>query len=137
MGWLYCEPTKQLLIDRVTSPWKDEDCSVQTIKYCLRIERDQLILWTVNEYTFTKSCDFYGHRQIGDKATLIHCILFGHHPDKIQIWNSWGYMAMSEHVEPYFYSCPISYLRLANAGVNNEWRAKVYQYHQLKFKKAA
>ncbi|UYZ83055.1 hypothetical protein MTZ49_10620 [Entomomonas sp. E2T0] len=130
MGWLYCEHSKQSLVERLTKPWEDDDCSVRTIKHCIRKERGEFILWSVNEYTLKKACDFYGNRQVGDKATEIHCIIISQHPDYSSGWNSWGFNAMTESAGPYYYRCPVSYLKLANAGINSEWRKEVKTYHR-------
>ena len=47
--------------------------------------------------------------------------------------DGWGYKPMDEDMWPYYYSCPIGYLKAADPPETDnarEWRQRVIQYHQ-------
>lgn len=84
----------------------------ETIRHALRGN----VLWSVVRISDTMSGEVLG--------TIIACDLlqrFG--PEQ------WGYKPMDESMHPYYYSCPLSYLDLAEERCP-EWRKGVRQYHQ-------
>ena len=40
-------------------------------------------------------------------------------------YEEYGYKDMEESMHPYYYNCPLSYLKMANDGIHEEWRARV------------
>lgn len=41
----------------------------------------------------------------------------------------WGYKPIEESMHPFYYSCPLRFLKLAPVACE-EWRAKVREYHR-------
>jgi hypothetical protein len=77
-------------------------------------------LWTVCEVVhYKEGKEFSRQRFIG-------CYLLG----SAQRYG-WGYKAMDESMEPFYYDCPLSFLDKVPV-VKPEWRAKVKEYHQKK-----
>lgn len=48
--------------------------------------------------------------------------------------NNWGYKDISESEHPYYYQCPLSFLKEAEE-VNKEWRDKVIEYNKTQSNK--
>lgn len=44
----------------------------------------------------------------------------------------YGYKAIDELAHPYYYDCPLSFFKLANDLICEEWRTEVKQYHRKK-----
>lgn len=105
MGWLFTQgQTRKELIAHLT---QDEDNS-KCLKHCTRGN----VLWTVREYVDQEKKVI---KYIG--CDLMKSDGYG-----------WGYKDMSESVHPYYYTCPLSYLKMTPVA-NKDWRTKVYAYH--------
>jgi hypothetical protein len=113
MGWLVGWNTRNSLIHDLTDRREHENDKSKCLRHCTRGN----ILWSVWEVT---------DKTTGEKKTFIAC-------DKMRNYGrsggDWGYKDMSESCHPYYYTCPISYLALANSGINEEWRKGVREHH--------
>lgn len=113
MGWTTGWNTRNSLIHDLT---KDESVNATHSLTCLRHCTRGNILWSVWD------CH---NKQTDVHETHIRC-------DKMQNYggsNGWGYKDMCESMHPYYYTCPISYLELANSGINESWREEVLNHH--------
>ena len=116
MGWLFSKSTKKEMIQRIIARSVTKDCIQETLKWCIRGN----VLWTVIEITFLVDDENYTR---GQKHQYIGCFLL--HGSG----GEWGYKDMCESVHPYYYSCPLSYLKMVPVA-NEEWRAGVRRYHE-------
>lgn len=106
MGWSFLmDATRKDLIRELTHETETRKC----LKKCTRGN----VLWTVWEY----------RAEDGETKRYIGCDLM-----QKQRGYGWGYKDMCESVHPYYYSCPLSYLKLAPVA-SEEWRAEVHKYH--------
>jgi hypothetical protein len=125
MGWFYpyCA-TKKSIIAELTKPEEvliDKTGVVKlrktTLKHCYRGNNFTGVLWVVYEMA-----------RLNKKDRIIVCFLMK------CINKEWGYKPLEEPMGPYFYSCPLSYLRLVPVEdypntTCTEWRKGVYEYH--------
>lgn len=116
MGWLFSKSTKKDMIQRITDRSVSTNCIHETLTSCIRGN----VLWTVTEMTFLADGDKYKQ---GQKHRYIGCFLLQ------GSGGEWGYKDMDESMHPYYYSCPLSYLRMVPVA-NAEWREKVVRHHQ-------
>lgn len=116
MGW-YLDPTletRKALVDDLTRTESNENRTRTCLAHCLRGN----VLWSVVEYSFTDGTA--AHRYIG-------CDLLQNGGSR-----GWGYKPMDESVGPYYYSCPMKYLKMVPEIANQEWRDKVIRKAPLK-----
>jgi len=119
MGWygLYGENKREIAAE-LTSPYKGEHYSHKYIAKCWRGN----CLWTVCERTTIKD----GHK---DRFIVLYIV---------QKWNdTWMYKDLDEQCHPYYYSCPLKYLKMSeNSKANKDsedsaiWREAVKRYHK-------
>lgn len=115
MGWTFpnAETRKEVIEDCLRS-WKSPGGRAGPVAHCTRGN----VLWVVWE-TYTQAT---GHFE-----RVILCILMRRYvsngvPD-------WGYKDMEESMEPFYYSCPLKYLRMGTRVFSPEWRQTVRIYH--------
>jgi len=120
MGWSYGWTTKKAMTESIMRPWETADCKVQFIAQCWRGNAWSGVHWAVCERTYTN----------GEVKRTVVCVLMQ------CSGGQWGYKDMSEDMGPYYYSCPLGYLALAQPepteGYAKEWRDKVRAYHAAK-----
>lgn len=114
MGWLfpYGMSRKELITDCLRG-WHSPNGSSQSIAHCTRGN----ILWVVWE-RYTQST---GHFE-----RVILCIMLQRSKD------GWGYKDMDEAMHPYYYTCPLKYLKMVPHVQSKEWREGVKSYHANK-----
>ena len=127
MGWYYQNGgTRQGLIKELTESRenkRDDGIVVKTVglAHCYRGNVFSGVLWTVFEHRF-----FLGDAEVEQPQRWIGCdLLHCHNGD-------WGHKPMTEHMGPYYYSVPLSYLNMVpieTYGGNAEWRLAVTEYH--------
>ena len=127
MGWLfpYGASRKTLIAERIQNWERTTDTGVlittNCIAHCYRGGVFSGILWSVWERTFKKDGADTEPPQRWIQCDLLRC----HQGD-------WGYKDMEECMHPYFYSCPLGYLKLVpieQFGGHEEWRQGVRRYH--------
>ena len=112
MGWLYhVGQTRKGLIQSITKSWKTPQRSSDCLAYCTRGN----VLWTVWE-NYQKST--------GTFERCIVCVLMQSSSD------GWGYKDMDEGMHPYYYTCPLKYLRMVPQVASKAWRKGVLAYHK-------
>jgi len=128
MGWLFRYGSiRKELIDERTQAWEaagPEGITVRTacLAHCYRGNRFSGILWSVWERTFVKN----GVAAMKAERWIV-CDLLRH-----QAGYGWGFKDMEESMHPFYYSCPLGYLKLVPAedhGGCPEWRQGVREYH--------
>lgn len=136
MGWLfpYGASRKSLIAERVSNWERTTDTGVRItttcITHCYRGGVFSGILWSVWERTFTQNDAEHRPKQRWIQCDLLKCNA-----------GEWGYKDMEESMHPYFYSCPLGYMKLVpieQFGGHDKWREGVRQYHaQLAEKRSA
>ena len=129
MGWLFkCGSTRRGLIEERIKGWertKSDGLLITSrcLAHCYRGGAFTGVLWSVWERTFTR---------IGEVADptqrWIQCDLLRYQRDY-----GWGYKDMEESCGPYYFSCPLKYLRMVpieQYGGNASWRNEVREYHE-------
>lgn len=132
MGWTYPHNVnrKQLIAQRVDGWERDTgEMLVKStcLKHCYRGGVFSGVLWSVWERTFTKDGVEVQPTERWIQCDLLRC-------DR----GEWGYKDMEESMHPYYYSCPLSYLKLVpieKFGGNPEWRAIVTEHHRRQAEK--
>ena len=128
MGWLYpYGSTRRTLIQERTEGWErtNSDGVIITstcLAHCYRGNTFSGVLWAVWERTFTQD-----GAETSPKQRWIGCDLLRYQVD------GWGYKDMDESMGPFYYSCPLKYLRMVPLDVyggNAEWREQVIAHHQ-------
>tara|TARA_R110002049_G_scaffold215606_1_gene387087 strand:+ start:46905 stop:47339 length:435 start_codon:yes stop_codon:yes gene_type:complete len=129
MGWLFRNgSTRRGLIEERTEGWErtNPDGLVITstcLAHCYRGASFSGVLWSVWERTFNKD-----GTESSPTQRWIQCDLLRYQRDF-----GWGYKDMEESSGPYFFSCPIKYIRMVpieQYGGNEEWREQVVLHHQ-------
>jgi len=69
------------------------------------------VLWSVRKFT-------------DSPKILIFCDVLKCHGGE------WGYRDLTESMGPLYYSCPLTYLQMAEDVKNQNWRDKVVEYHR-------
>jgi len=111
MGWLYTDgQTRKELIQHLTAPWKTPQGSTACLAHCTRGNT----LWMVIENY---------RRETGTIHRYIICVL-------MQNYGGWGYKDMDESAHPYYYTCPLKYLRMVPQVQSHKWRRGVLMYHK-------
>ena len=130
MGWLFrCGSTRKELIEERIKGWERTNPDDLVIKstclaHCYRGGSFSGVLWSVWERTFTKD----GH-EVEPTQRWIQCDLLRHSKHD----EGWGYKDMEESCGPYYFSCPLKYLRMVpieEYGGNASWREQVVLHHQ-------
>jgi hypothetical protein len=129
MGWLFKQGcSRKDLIHERTENWErtSNEMLVKTVclAHCYRGGTFSGVLWGVWERTFTKD-----GLTIQPEERWITCDLLRYRKDF-----GWGYKDLEESMHPYFYSCPLGYLKqvpMDQYGGHAEWREGVQRYHAL------
>jgi len=128
MGWLFCAETKEELVNRLVRTEENENWRIQVIAHSVAGSQ----LWMVEEYTAKVQIDaedwFKGRAaEPGDTFRIIGLALLskngGHSAEYC-----WGYKSMDETVHPFYYSCPLKFLKMVPEACP-EWRVKVRKWH--------
>lgn len=104
--------TKADIINELTEPKTVGGRSVCTLKKCVKGD----VLWAVHERTVSTNEGL-------QVDTWIMCYLLRHSD------SGYGYKPIEESAGPFYYSCPLAYLELAEPE-NEDWRSKVREYHK-------
>jgi len=135
MGWLYTPGiSRRYLIKQRTSGWQHESGEGMAVNsvclaHCYRGGVFSGVLWTVWERTFEKD-----GKEAQPIQRWIGCDLMQYSRED----DGWGYKDMDESMHPYFYSCPLKYLRMVPVVTCQEWREIVHEHHaKLKRKREA
>jgi hypothetical protein len=134
MGWLFKNGcTRKELIRERSESWEtvSGDMLVKSVclAHCYRGGVFSGVLWSVWERTFIQN-----GQQFKEPERWITCDLL-----KYQRGFGWGYKDMEESMHPYFYSCPLGYLKmvpLERYGGHPEWREGVRKYHERRRQRA-
>ncbi len=129
MGWLFTNGStrKGLIAERIEG-WertKDDGLVITSscLAHCYRGNVFSGVLWSVWERTFLKNGEEYQPTE-----RWIQCDLMRHQRDY-----GWGYKDLEEACHPYYFSCPLGYIRkvpIEQYGGNAEWREQVALYYQ-------
>jgi len=151
MGWLFTDGIRrsQLIMDRVR-PWKNAisfNTETNSIGYLNKDDTPEYEIHT----TFPKYCYRGGIRggclwKITEQKVIriatqevvhteqfiaLDLLRYSNYENR----KSWGYKDMTEHSGPYYYSCPLSYLKEVPCPENKyakDWREKVLQLAEEK-----
>ena len=108
MGWLFTRgSTRRGLIAERAANWERTAEDGMLVKctclaHCYRGGVYSGVLWAVWERTFTKD-----GQEVRPTERWITCDLLRYRKD-----DGWGYKDMDESMHPYFYSCPLGYLKM-------------------------
>ena len=117
MGWYFSSQSRSELIAELVAPQQTERVSATVIAHTLRGN----VLWSVVEMT-AKVEGVHRDLSPGQSLRYIRC-------DLLECsGGQWGYKPMDESMHPYYYSCPLSYLDLAQEQ-SAAWREGVRTYH--------
>lgn len=117
MGWLFTSLTRSELIRRLIQPGDNTHASTRVVAHTLRGN----VLWSVVEIT-AKVEGVHKNLAPGMSMRYIRCELLQSSSD------GWGYKGMDESMSPYYYTCPLSYLEMAQE-LSTDWRKLVRTYH--------
>jgi len=132
MGWLFKPGSlRRDLIAERTKGWERTNADGMTVKtkrlaHCYRGGAFSGVLWTVWERAFEKNGE-----QVQPTERWIGCDLLEYSKGV----EGWGYKDLDESMHPYFYSCPLSYLKMVPVVTNEEWRQSVRGYHERQLAK--
>lgn len=115
MGWFFENVCKKGMIAQLITGRDKVVC----VAHCYRGNRFSGILWSVWEDQTV---------EVGPRMRWIGCDIMKYQD------GSWGYKPLSEGMHPYYYSCPLGYLKMAPEA-SKEWRKFVVQYHNQRKKK--
>ena len=126
MGWLF-KPgsTRRELIEERTNGWERKAPDGMTVRsqclaHCYRGGVFSGVLWTVWERTFKEDGE-----QVQPTERWIGCGLLQYSRSD----EGWGYKDMEEASGPYYFSCPLGYLRMVPEVANEQWRQEVREHH--------
>lgn len=117
MGWLFTSHTRFELIQRLIQPGDNAHASTRVVAHTLRGN----VLWSVVEIT-AKVEGVQKNLAPGMSMRYIRCVLLQRSCD------GWGYKGMDESMSPYYYTCPLRYLEMAQE-LSPDWRKLVRTYH--------
>ena len=130
MGWLFRSGStrKGLIAERVEG-WERTNpdglaINSTCLAHCYRGGSFSGVLWSVWERTFNRD----GH-EAEPTQHWIQCDLLRYSKHD----GAWGYKDLEEMCGPYFFSCPLGYLRMVpieEYGGNSSWREQVVLHHQ-------
>lgn len=116
MGWSFGWHNRRSLISELT---KDNDFQ-KCIAKCYRGNVHSGILWSVWEYTKPSDKCKEGYR-------WIKCDILQYRG------GDWGYKDLCESMHPYYYSCPVGYLKMTENFVEcKAWRDEVMRLDEIK-----
>ena len=114
MGWYdLTDYSRKDIIEECTRTYTASDLQIKCLKKCMRGN----VLWAVWERTPLNDSDVPFGR-------FLECFLL--RSSDI----GWGYKSAEESMGPCYYTCPLSYLELANEGINENWRRQVRYHHR-------
>lgn len=117
MGWYFSNGTRENLIRELIEPRNDERVRAEVLAYSLRGN----VLWSVIRVTAKETrC---GELAPGETSSYIRCDLLQ------RSGQNWSYKPLEESMHPYYYTCPLRYLKMAPVKCA-EWRKRVRAYHQ-------
>ena len=123
MGWFFQSGSRDELIKELIESRETEQVSARTVAHSLRGN----VLWSVVHVTV---------KQAGvpnPTAERSRCYIACDLLQKCS--GGWGHKPLNEAMHPYYYTCPLRYLRMAPA-TSPEWRERVLAYHsELKAKR--
>ena len=129
MGWLFRSGStrKGLIAERIEG-WERTNpdglvVNSTCLAHCYRGGGFSGVLWSVWERTFTKE-----GTESSPTQRWIQCDLLRYQRDF-----GWGYKDLEESCGPYYFSCPLKYLRMVpidQFGGNAEWREQVVLHHE-------
>lgn len=100
-----------------------DDSASKCLRSCFRGEKFSGVLWSVREF-------------VKDQKVIICCDVLSCHDQQLYPYKKvWGYRDLCESMHPYYYSCPLSYLKLAKEVACQDWRTLVMQYHKERSEK--
>jgi len=129
MGWLfpYCA-TKPGLIKQIIEPVELSNekyfkLTRRALKHCYRGNTYRGVLWVVFEMEKLNTAT---------SNKLVDRVICAYLLERRE--GSWGYKCLEEPMGPYYYSCPLGYLKLVPedlypANVHKDWREGVLAYH--------
>lgn len=120
MGWLYYAPSKQALVQDLLANCESESLKRRSLASALVQEGRQLVLWSVAE--ITAKDDSIRGLPAGQILKLICCDLV----EKSGL--SWGVKRLDEAMGPFYYSCPLRFLEIADE-LSPSWRESVREFH--------
>ncbi len=120
MGWLYYAPSKEALIQDLLDDCESEKLKRRSLDSFLVQEGDQLVLWSVAE--ITAKDDSTAGLKTGQVLKLICCNLLD------RSGSTWGVKRLDEAMGPYYYSCPLRFLDMADE-LSPSWRKAVLKCH--------
>lgn len=155
MGWYFGPYSKKQLIADLTVNDITREREFDGIRivteckaHCYRGNNFSGVLWTVWERTYTEM-GYKCFLPVSENPVIkgmpvkfpqvhrwIGCDLLQYHKGT----DGWGYKPLEESCGPYYWSCPLGYLtmvpevstdELVAAGINQEWRAGVREYHAI------
>ena len=118
MGWLFTELDRDALIRELTLPCDGERSCSKVVQHLY--ERRESVLWSLVH--LTAKVDGVAGLKAGESTYYIRCDLLERGP------RGWGFKGLDESMHPYFYGCPLEYLRVAPE-MSPAWRQKVRAYH--------
>jgi hypothetical protein len=111
MGWYFKYGASRAdVIRKLTAPQKNEETGWE--RKPLKFSTAGNVLWTVEEITAATD---------GSKSRIIGCYLLQRSQE------GWGYKPMTEEDGPVYYTCPLSYLEIAEE-LDPKWREHVREY---------
>lgn len=116
MGWTtsWHWQTRSAIVANRVKKESYEGRSWECLSHCLRGN----VLWTVWEVTYQdKPC-----------RRFIGCDLLKNYGKN----EGWGYKDMDESVGPFYYTCPLKYLKMVPEVSCQEWRDQVERYHLIR-----
>ena len=114
MGWLYGWSTRKSMIAELTTENDTQKC----IANCYRGNVHSGVLWSVWEYKIDGQKVKAGYKWI--RCDILKC----HNRE-------WGYKDLSESMHPFYYSCPLAYLKMTADSVECQaWRDVVIKKDQ-------
>ncbi len=120
MGWLFIPgATRQDIIDRITAFEDSDGGTWEFLKHCTRGN----VLWSVVRWT-----DKTNGNVVKDIITC-HLLDSTYESTSRGKQKYWGYKSMCESMNPFYYTCPMSYLKSTEV-VCQEWRDQVKLYHR-------
>jgi len=134
MGWLFKSGcSRPELIEQRTKDWERTTPDGMTVTstclaHCYRGNSFSGVLWSVWERTFNRD-----DHEAEPTQRWIQCDLLRHQRDF-----DWGYKDMEESMGPYYFSCPLKYLRMVpieQYSGNATWREQVVLHHQHSLEK--
>lgn len=116
MGWTFSNWSRNELIELLVETNETETHRYETLAYSLRDN----VLWSVIQCSPKPPAGAQPHTEL--PTTIIGCALL----ERSSGW--WGYKTMKEEGHPFFYNCPLRYLKMAPEQ-SSAWREGVRTYH--------